>query len=50
MTEKKTKTYTESEVKKLLDKQIEACADQINDDNLSMRNAQKKIKETKRVK
>jgi hypothetical protein len=45
----KEKTYTKKEVEKLLQKQKEECAKQIDRDNLSALNAQRKIKNTKDV-
>ena len=47
-TEEKTeKTYTEVEVKKLLKKQVEACAKQIDAPVITEFTAKKKIREAK---
>ena len=50
MEEKKTKTYTDKEVKKLLQEQKDKCKEAIDKDNLSAANAKKKINEVKLVK
>lgn len=45
MTEK-TRTFTKNQVADLLKKQVDACANAIDGDNLSQCNARKKIRES----